>query len=446
MIPAPTFSLERLELRIVLSGSSFAQLTPEGTLLVNGTAADNEITVSFAVDQVVVAMDGANQQFPRSSVARLNIDAGAGNDVVVNKAKIRSTILGGAGNDVLIGGARDDTIDGNAGNDTINGEGGFDTFTGGKGRDLLEYGDRAEPFTYKLGLFSGSEGEERLVASLYIFNENEADTSSDFFELVGGSAFADRFEVTSFMNWTTSITLLGRAGSDSFGKTYDNQPLVEDGGEGGDQFFGFAASSQPPTLIGGLGDDVFWMVNQPALIDGSAGIDTIRCNRESVSEVVNLNRYTSVENAYGLLGVVYGTSGPNRIEESYEEPPGARPTLYGGEGDDTLIGGAGNDSLVGGNGLDLIQGGGGRDTLRGGAGNDTMSGSSGNDKLYGGEGNDRLSGGTGRDIIYGDQDNDRILALDHEVDTLYGGDGKDSATVDSTKKVKDIVHEIETLV
>ncbi len=83
------------------------------------------------------------------------------------------------------------------------------------------------------------------------------------------------------------------------------------------------------------------------------------------------------------------------------------------DGDDSIFGGDGNDSIIGD---------GGQDTIDGQAGNDTING---------GPGHDALTGGAGTDLILGDSGNDRFFAFDGSIDTLYGGSGTDTATVDS---------------
>lgn len=159
--------------------------------------------------------------------------------------------------------------------------------------------------------------------------------------------------------------------------------------------------------------------------------------------------------------------------------------LYGEAGHDTLVGGAGKDVLAGGSGIDTVDyssrskalritldgkandgeapregylgefdniaadvenvrggtgddfivGGNGRNTLIGGAGNDTLSGLGGDDLLVGGEGDDLLLGGDGDDIL---------LGIDGSAgDTLDGGDGFDSASMDLVDDTKDSLLNIE---
>jgi Ca2+-binding RTX toxin-like protein len=70
----------------------------------------------------------------------LNVDAGAGNDVVVDGAD-SAYIDGGPGNDTLADGPGDDVVHGSAGNDVLTGGTGFDRFDGDEGADRLDTRD-----------------------------------------------------------------------------------------------------------------------------------------------------------------------------------------------------------------------------------------------------------------------------------------------------------------
>ncbi len=127
----------------------------------------------------------------------------------------------------------------------------------------------------------------------------------------------------------------------------------------------------------------------------------------------------------------------------------ANTFVSGGDGADKLIagdlaatlsGGAGNDTLMGGAGNDQLSGNGGNDRLYGNGGNDRLYGDNGNDYMDGGAGADRLTGGDGMDTLLGQGGNDRFTTRDGFADQLFGGSGKDSATVDSL----DVLNSIET--
>ncbi len=98
--------------------------------------------------------------------------------------------------------------------------------------------------------------------------------------------------------------------------------------------------------------------------------------------------------------------------------------VNGGSGNDTISGGNGNDTLTGASGLDSIYGGGGNDRINGGTRNDTIAGGDGTDRLYGDDGNDKMYGQAGVDRLFGEAGND-FLSGGSSNDKLYGGDGDD---------------------
>ena len=124
---------------------------------------------------------------------------------------------------------------------------------------------------------------------------------------------------------------------------------------------------------------------------------------------------------------IVGTQAPDVLRGTR-----GRDVICGLGGNDTIVGGGGADVIYGGPGADTLDGGAGNDVLRGGVGDDELNGRSGDDLLEGGEGRDRLTGGTGRDRLLGGGGNDVLFAQDGYADTVDGGGGRDTATVDRT--------------
>ena len=121
-----------------------------GLLFVEGTDANDSIALRLqagdpGVLQVDVGDDGtADFSFPTARIARIAVDAGAGDDLVriddANGAfttNIPTTIDGGYGNDTLLGGAGAEALLGGYGNDTIDGNGGNDLALMGAGDDTF---------------------------------------------------------------------------------------------------------------------------------------------------------------------------------------------------------------------------------------------------------------------------------------------------------------------
>ena len=155
----------------------------EGLLTIEGTKRSDRLTLRLQADhpgglQLDVGDDGsADYDFARADVARIELEAGDGDDVVrIDEANgafsdIPTTIDGGAGADtlaggsgaeLLLGGDGNDSIDGNRGNDVAFMGGGHDTFVWdpGDGSDVVEGQDGADTM-----LFNGAGGPEQVDLS-----------------------------------------------------------------------------------------------------------------------------------------------------------------------------------------------------------------------------------------------------------------------------------------
>ena len=99
-----------------------------------------------------------------------------------------------------------------------------------------------------------------------------------------------------------------------------------------------------------------------------------------------------------------GTEGSDQTRS--REP--ARPSLYGGDGDDTIRGLGGSDAIIHGYGDDVI---------------------------YGGDGDDGVGPDSGNDVIYGGDGNDKLDSHDDGGDKLYCGAGRDKYLVDKNDYV-----------
>ncbi|HEX8912878.1 MAG TPA: hypothetical protein VF796_11000, partial [Humisphaera sp.] len=132
---SPQF-IEGLEERRHLSTSLL-----NGVLTVGGTTGGDAVNVSLSNGNLVVKVNGTTKTFALSKVAKIVVNAGAGNDTVsVSNAVTRPVVEnGGDGNDTLTGGGGNDTLNGGNGNDVERGGGGKDTFVGGAGEDTADY-------------------------------------------------------------------------------------------------------------------------------------------------------------------------------------------------------------------------------------------------------------------------------------------------------------------
>jgi hypothetical protein len=179
-------NLETLEQRWFLS----VGLSKGGTLYDSGTSGNDRIIIvrdAHKARRIDVIENGVLARFAASSIRRIALSAGDGNDTIaaddsvgivvaqsitldggngadrINGGSFGATLLGSAGNDTIVGGAGadyilagagndacwggagDDQIYGDSGNDQLFGQNGSDTL-GGNGEDrLLFMGDNGDP-------------------------------------------------------------------------------------------------------------------------------------------------------------------------------------------------------------------------------------------------------------------------------------------------------------
>ncbi len=140
-------------------------VTSNGTIVnVVGTTGNDSIVINQANGQLFVfAFIGEVRVkiFSAQNVQAIFVNAGAGNDAVVltPSVTIPSTLLGGAGNDVLRGGSARDVVLGGAGDDLLVGNAGNDILLGGNGNDVMFGGAGND-------VLAGNAGNDRLFGEL----------------------------------------------------------------------------------------------------------------------------------------------------------------------------------------------------------------------------------------------------------------------------------------
>jgi Ca2+-binding RTX toxin-like protein len=143
------------QVAIDLASSSSSDGQPDRVTL-DGTAKDDAVSVHQSGSAVTVNGLAAQLSIDHADANQnsLEIDTGAGNDVVdasampassiglvVNGGDGHDVLQGGAGNDVLRGGAGDDVLIGGAGNDVLDGGAGHSVLIGGAGDDIFMNGE-----------------------------------------------------------------------------------------------------------------------------------------------------------------------------------------------------------------------------------------------------------------------------------------------------------------
>jgi Ca2+-binding RTX toxin-like protein len=179
------------------------------------------------------------------------------------------------------------------------------------------------------------------------------------------------------------------------------------GGWGADTLIGSGTSD----VFGGIANDVL-TIGKDAIGYGGAGNDTLNARGESWGD--EGDDFVDINIPIGTAVSIYGGAGDDTMKGAGT----LDSTVYGGLGDDLItsdgflaMGDAGNDTIV-----NAYSGGGGVDLVFGGDGNDSLSGDT---THYGGDGDDTIFAEMGRG--YGDSGNDRVTAQ-----YAYGGEGNDA--------------------
>jgi Ca2+-binding RTX toxin-like protein len=394
------------------------------------------------------------------------LDGGADDDTVEGGAG-NDSMLGGSGNDSLTGGDGDDTLIGGTGDDTLvagNNTGAGDSLVGGTGNDVLtdsffnatlEGGDDADLFNLGFGtatVTGGEGGTDSDTISFSTANDpvtitltgNEQGTYSDSdgdsgqfteieaFVLTDGDDSLDGTASTDVIDVVAgdgNDTLIGGSAADTFQGGLGNDSV--DGGLGADTLVdGLGAD----TLLGGQGNDLLISENagdaidQPQLLDGGAGEDTIRIEGDFTAQdtivggtgtdelqlLPDDDRNLTVDMTTGITAD--GTTGAQEFSEI--------ENITTGGGDDTITGDGQNNVLNSGSGADSIDAGGGHDTLNGGTGDDVLTGGTGNDTFVytPGDGLDTITdfntGATGT-LFDGDTTNNDFIDLSAYYDRIF---------------------------
>ncbi len=305
-----------------------------------------------------------------------------------------------SGNDTVNGSAFNDSLFGAAGNDTINGFAGDDYIEPGRGTDTVDGGDG----TRDILSYANANGDATVTKGV-------------------------------------TVDLSKATVTDAWGDT-DSFSGIE----------GVRGTNFADMLAGNAADNRFEPLGGADVVDGGAGIDQIRYNRDAqyggaLGVVVNLATGTGTDgfgktDSFTNIEAVVGTELADTLNGgNLLLPNGASYEAYGLGGDDTIIAGAwdlyaepgaGNDKITGGGGADQVSYAeytgtkgatfdltkntvsdpyGGTDSLfgsiegvRGTRNADTIIGNSLNNFVRGLAGNDSINGGAGNDQVRYDRD------------------------------------------
>ena len=355
----------------------------QGVLTVVGTDAAEKIALRLKAGdsdtlQVDVADDGsADFSFKRKLVARIVVDARAGDDVVrMDEANgafttaIPTTIDAGAGNDTVLGGAGVEQLLGGDGNDLVDGNGGNDRALLGAGDDVFVWdpGDGSDTIEGEAGAdtmrFNGANIAEQVDLTA---NGNRLRFFRAQANITMDTAGVERVDFNA-LGGADQVTVNDLSGTDVGAVNLDLASTI--------------GGSQPD----GADDRV--------VVNGTKLDDRIRIGQDASGVLVSgLRAAVSVRHAEQTDALlVDGLAGDDDISAAGLPAQAVSLTLDGDIGDDELFGGLGNDMLLGGDGNDTIDGSKGNDTALMGAGDDTFAWDpgDGSDVLEGGDGNDSM--------------------------------------------------------
>jgi Ca2+-binding RTX toxin-like protein len=329
--------------------------------------------------------DGARVLFDRVDPAPFFLDIGTTERLVVNMgggddtfftagdlaSRIRITVDGGAGDDIIIGGNGADVLRGGTGVDFIDGQQGIDTAFLGAGNDFFRWdaGDGSDVIEGQGGfdtmIFNGAAGNESFVAAA---NGGRLRFTRDVGTIVMDTNDVERVLLNA-LGGADAITVNDLTGTDVKRVDIDLTDVAE--GTTGD------GAADSLTARGTGGSDAI-------TVTGAAGSFSI----------AGLPAQINVSHAEGALDklTVDGGAGNETIDASALEAGVVKVTLDGGAGNDTILGSRGNDTLIGGEGNDFIDGQQGTDVALMGAGNDTF-------RWDPGDGNDVIEGQAGFDTM-----------------------------------------------
>jgi hypothetical protein len=397
----------------------------EGAINTNGTTGDDVIVAPIGPygtvqglggDDLICLVNGLQTTVPDPSVT---VQAGAGDDSVVNEAALYSGILLvelGGGTDHYVGADYGERVYGawvsdeptlDTEPDVLETRGGNDWITSGSAgvtdADVIATGPGRDSVTY-LGAAGGSLDNGPDPDILLLTDKWEGDLAVD--NVTRRATIADRTVLT----WTAVDTFSMRAarrGTISFvgSEAHESINIVNMGKD-------LAAPSRITT--GGGDDSVGLQAYLPASVDLGAGDDSLSlaaCHRAYVALDASAECLTTDgrEISTALAGIesflgssldgltVHGTERADRVTISaryvlVRSGPGSDRVFAHGDRTAQVVGGRGADQLS------AIGPQGGGVTLKGGWGGDVLRGSAGPDRLLGGPGRDTAYGKQGRDL------------------------------------------------
>ncbi|MDT8325759.1 MAG: Hint domain-containing protein [Roseovarius sp.] len=417
------------------------------------------------------------------------LDGGEGADTIFGEAG-DDTILGGDGNDLLSGGIGNNSLAGGAGDDTFVAGDGADTFSGDSGLDIIDYSASGSGVSVDLStntLSGGAAANDVIAGGIDgIIGSDFNDTltgfdgsGADYTNVLDGGAGDDlidgRDSGDSLMGGDGSDTILGGGGDDTIL------------GQGGDDSIILADGFGNDVITGGETGETLGDTLDLSALTGPTTVDLTSADPEAgnVSDGTSTATFTEIENIVlgsGINTIVLADGSGNDAVTGFAAPTDNGDSTFTGRDQldvsglqdlngnpvntvDTVVTSDADGNAVltfpGGESLTLIgvspasisdpaalaamgvplagpvDGTAGADLINTAYlgdpegdridGNDAPDGSN-DDTVLAGDGNDSIDSGLGNDLVFaGSGDDEIFLDAVLQNDTIYGGEGGETA-------------------
>ena len=394
-----------------------------------------DVVVTNRSDQVytrggddLVCITGPDK--PRGTQALIDIETGAGNDLVDGTGAPDWAAYGylGSGADTFYGGGADDHIQAgeaaadhshlDSDRDILSGGGGSDAFTSGQpgvpNGDHVRLGQGSDHLTH-LGtgtdptVITGGPGADLLSLSLtaqaVTIDNASGRLTEDGRPTLGWSAF-EGFSLYAPEQEGLALTFLGKEEAEHLTVDSVSATVTASFGGGPDSLTTRSLLLDGSIVDGGAGRDLLYVVDRDRILHLDL-LEEVLTSTDSVSHRVVVQRVEDAE-LHARTALLEGTEGPNVLSAS-----ACTTVIRGLDGADELARSSeewSESSAPCRRERYTINGGGGADELRGWRSDDLLVGGPGNDVLDGLPGDDTVIGGAGRDKADGDKGTDRCLA------------------------------------
>ena len=361
------------------------------------TSMENVLANGNDGDDTIVASNGL------STLTRLTIDGGNGND----------TIIGGDGADTIIGGDGNDSVRGGRGEDSALLGPGDDSFTwnpgdsndvveGQAGTDTMVFNGANVSEKFELSTNGSRLRLTRDVASIVMDADDVENVSlnalggadrvtvndlggTDLVQLGTNLGAADAAVDQVVVNGTGGDDALAVTGAPGSATLTGLAAVITISGADGDNLTVNALGGADSVAINDMTGSGITEIDADVgsgdgqvdnvVVDGTAGSDVITVSglagSAAVSGIAALVEITAADAATDRLSV-NALAGDDVIDASGLAADAIQLLEDGGDGDDVLIGGAGDDTIFGGAGDDVLLGGPGVDFLDGGPGSNII--------------------------------------------------------------------------